>query len=81
MWPGQIEEVRTGRRGQGLVGHGEEFGIFPSTRIGSERWADPNGLLLIRPSAACFLHGSPGDKSEVCLSLGSALRTAYCLHS
>lgn len=43
MWPGQIEEVRTGRRGQGLVGHGEEFGIFPSTRIGSERWADPNG--------------------------------------
>lgn len=75
MWPGQSEEARSRTRGQGLVSHGEEFGVFPSTRIGSERWRDPNGLLLIGPSAACFLLGSPGDKSEVRLSLGSALRT------
>lgn len=54
VWPGRSEEVRTGRRGQGLVGRDEEFGIFPS-RIGSERWTDANGVFPADRPLCCLL--------------------------
>lgn len=43
----------------------KEYEVFPKTRVGSGRWVQMVYLKLrIGPSAACFLPGSPGVKSE-----------------